>query len=60
MLLGQWLAAELTSVWRFLCPAEGRRWALLAQRFIDAETPPEVIAALALTETVLACIPDAV
>jgi predicted ATPase len=53
VLLGQRLTAELTSVWRFLFPAEGRRWALVAQGFVNPETPPEVIAALALTEAVL-------
>ena len=53
VLLGQRLTAELTSIWRFLFPVEGLRWTHVARRFIGAETPPNVIAALDITEAVL-------
>lgn len=53
VLLGQRLAAELTSVWRFLFPMEGRRWVHVAQGLVNAETPAETIAALDLADSVL-------
>jgi predicted ATPase/DNA-binding XRE family transcriptional regulator len=56
VLLGQRLTFSLKPLWRFLFPMEGRRWVQVAQGFIDAETPPAVIAGLDLTEAQLATV----
>ena len=56
VLLGQRLTFALKPLWRFLFPMEGRRWVQVAQGFIDAETPPAVIAGLDLTEVQLATV----
>ena len=48
--LGQRLAAELTMVWHFLAPSQGRDWVGSAIACVDERTPPQVVALLSYAE----------
>ena len=54
VLLGQQLTGELTTLWLYVAPAEGRRWLASAQELSDDRTPTSVLARLSYTEATIA------
>lgn len=52
--LGQRLAGALRVVWQYFAPLEGRRWLAQARELIDAQTGPDVLAALNYAESIAA------
>lgn len=52
--LGQRLVGELSPLWQWYAPVEGRRWLAAAQELVDAQTPTSVLAKLSYTEATIA------
>jgi predicted ATPase/DNA-binding XRE family transcriptional regulator len=54
IVLGQGLVGRLNIIWLTQAPLEGRRWLVEAARFVNAETPMGVVAALGMAEACIA------
>jgi predicted ATPase/DNA-binding XRE family transcriptional regulator len=54
VLMGQRLVGELSPLWQFYAPVEGRRWMNTALELVDEQTPTRVLAKLRYTEAVIA------
>ena len=52
--LGQRLVGELSPLWHFYAPVEGRRWIDAALELVDEQTPTSVLAKLSYTEATIA------